>query len=356
MKLQTCDYLIIGQGVAGTLLTYFLLKANQKVLVLDEHRPDTASCVAAGVINPITGRRLVKSWMIDELLPFAKSTYQKMEGELNISVWKDQKVIRVINNVRQKNDWDARSAYPENYLYFDDTNNQELPDTLKTPFDYGILKGAAQVDLPLLVEKYRWVWSTEGILQNEKMEYDYLEIQSNGIQYKNIHAKKIVFCEGYQSNQNPWFNYVPIVSAKGEVLIIYSPLLKLKYLYKKQLMIVPLAEDHYWVGSNYEWDFENSQPTDEIKSSFLNILNQNIQVPFIVMDHKAAIRPTIKDRRPVLGYHFAHDNLAIFNGLGTKGASVGPFWAKKMTDFLLHCETLPKVVDVARFGGKKTTS
>ncbi|HBA65740.1 MAG TPA: FAD-dependent oxidoreductase, partial [Methylococcaceae bacterium] len=54
------DFLIVGQGLAGSLLAFELIQRNAQVMVVDDGR-ENASEVAAGLINPVTGIRLVKS-------------------------------------------------------------------------------------------------------------------------------------------------------------------------------------------------------------------------------------------------------------------------------------------------------
>src|ERR1700761_6929324 len=78
------DVLIIGQGICGTFLSRELEKAGKSFIVIDELDPAAASRVASGVINPVTGRRIVKTWMIDELLPFAWNAYQTIGNTLGI--------------------------------------------------------------------------------------------------------------------------------------------------------------------------------------------------------------------------------------------------------------------------------
>ena len=74
-----------------------------------------------------------------------------------------------------------------------------------------------------------------------------------------------------------------------------------------------------------------------------------MNVPFEVVDHKAAVRPTVKERRPFIGIHPNHKQIGIFNGLGAKGVLLAPFFASHFSEYLLGKTELMKEIDVKRF-------
>lgn len=51
-----------------------------------------------------------------------------------------------------------------------------------------------------------------------------------------------------------------------------------------------------------------------------------MKIPYNVVEHKAGVRPSVSDRRPVLGPCKDYEQLVVFNGLGTKGVSLAPFF------------------------------
>ena len=350
IKTQNIDYLIIGQGLAGSLLSWLLLQEGQNVVVVDEHRPRAASHVAAGIINPITGRRYVKSWMIEILLPVARSTYKSIEQEFGISIFHERNILRCLFNSREENDWLARSGEPSYAPYMlDEAELGGYQSLTELAFSYGELRQSAQVDLPLLVSVLRNYLREKGVLMEAAFDYDALEIKSDAVSYKDINAKKVIFCEGRLGAENPYFSYLPFNLAKGEVLFIRIPEAHFEKLLKHRVFIVPVKDDLYWVGASYDWDFEDEEPTPEGGAFLRERLEDILKVPFEVVTHTAAIRPTVKDRRPFLGLHPEFPALAIFNGLGTKGASLGPYWAKRFCQFLLKEERLDEAVSINRF-------
>lgn len=347
---QMYNFLIIGQGLAGTLLTHFLLENNQTVHVIDAPEQTAASQVAAGIINPITGRRYVKSWKIDELIPQAETTYSALERQLGISIFHRQNIIRSIFNHREEQDWYARTLEPTYQKYIvTQPNPADFAGHTDTVYRYGELTHAGRVDIRLLVTTYRMWLSERAQFTPTVFEYDKLVVETDHVQYGDIRAQRLVFCEGHRAIHNPLFNYLPFGGAKGEVLIVRIPDANFGKIFKHRVFIVPMGDDLYWIGATYDWSFENDAPTDAGKTFLADRLNDILKVPFEIVDHRAAIRPTVKDRRPFLGKHPDFSRLAIFNGLGTKGASLGPYFAQQMTNHLLQQTALEPDVDITRF-------
>lgn len=350
------QYLIIGQGLAGTLLAYFLKKAGQTVHIVDNSHHQASSKVAAGIINPITGRRFVKSWRIDELLPFARQTYQQIEQELEnslghpISIFHKKPILRILFSQKEENDWLGRAALDNYAPYMSDKMDWgEYENKVTEGFSLGELCQTAQVDIKTLIKTFQTQFLKEGILKLEKLDYNELDIQENGVIFQDDFYHKVIFCEGYGAIRNPFFNYLPFNAAKGDVLLIRIPHAKFQRMLKHRVFIVPLGGDLYWVGSNYIWTFEDDSPTAEGYDYLLGRLKEVLKVPFEVVEHLAAIRPTVKGRRPFLGIHPKFSALAIFNGMGTKGASLSPWFANKMVSYLLKNKKLDSEVNIKRF-------
>ena len=349
---MTTDYLLIGQGLAGTLLAYELLQRGEEVVVIDEVYPRAASKVAAGLINPITGRYFTKSWRVDELLPVARETYHALEKLLQTQFYHDRTLWRAITTRAEENDWMGRSALPEYQPYIDaQLYDNPWQGIIQPAIGYGKVKQAAQVDVAVLIQAFQDYLQQSGRFVFEKFDSSALTVNNDGVKYKDITAAKVVFCEGFQLKQNPWFNHLPMRGDKGEVLIIRIPGVHQLDIVKQHIFLAPLGEDRYWVGASYVHAFENDLPTEKGSEYLLQHLQEILLVPFEVLEHKAAVRPTVKDRRPMLGQHPEHPALYVFNGLGTKGASLGPFFARQMADLVTKDLAVDPLVDIRRFGG-----
>lgn len=348
--MKNVDYIIVGQGLAGTLVAHFLLQENKKILLIDPGKEGTASKVAAGIINPITGRRYVKSWRVDELIPFAEKTYRDIEERLDIAIYHPRNIIRTLFNAREENDWMLRTAEPGYTSYMlDKVDLEGYADHTIRAFSYGEVRQAAQVDIGQLIRAYRTFFQEKDLLLEEELDYQSINFREGKVGYRDVIAEKIIFCEGAGAASNPYFNFLPFGGAKGEVLIVKLKEVDFEKILKHRVFMVPLADETYWIGSTYTWKFEDAQPSSEGYDYLSERLKEVLNVPFEIVEHKAAIRPTVKDRRPFLGIHPEFPELAIFNGLGTKGASLGPFWSKHMADFLLYATDIAPEVNITRF-------
>ena len=372
------DYIIVGQGVAGSLLAYFLRKNGQKVAIFDNYTEGSLSSsqIAAGVINPITGRRFVKSWRIDELLPTAKKTYQELETVLNCPIWHERRLVRTLSSAEEENNFLLRKTYPDYQIYCGETTDLAQQSAgeraiIAQPFfnkfyAFAETHSGVQVNLPLLVAQLRAHFIDNQSLMSEIFNFEDLSIQEDFVQYKNLKAKKIIFAEGAAAATNPFFNWLPFYLDKGELLLVRIPDFNLKAIFKHKISIVPLhdvknafytegssdpsfSRNLYWVGATNAWNFDSALPTESNKQLIINELSEILNCPFEVVAHQAAVRPTVRDRRPFIGLHPKHPSLGIFNGFGTKGASLAPFFAEKFVENLLKNTPMEKEIDISRF-------
>ena len=317
--------------------------------MIDQGKKESSSKVAAGIINPVTGRRVVKSWRIDELIPFAKQTYQEIEKVIDQSVYHEVNIIRTMPNIEADNLWSTRSAWPdlEGYMLIQPEVNA-YKDKLQSVFGFGEIQHSARVDTILLLEQYKEYFVQNEMYLQEEFDFDAITLGEDKLSYKEYQAQKIIFCEGYQARSNPYFSYLPFELSKGEILIVKIPNASFLKIIKHKLFLVPLGNDLYWVGSSYDWDFEDDSTTEAGKENLIQRLEASINLPYEIIQHKAAVRPSTKDRRPFIGVHPEHPSLAIFNGMGTKGTSLSPFLANQFANFLLGEEELDPVVDINR--------
>jgi glycine oxidase len=333
------------------MLAQNLIANGQNVRIIDNHNEGASSKIAAGVINPITGRRIVKSWRIDELLPMAIETYKAIENQYDIHIFNDYNIVRTFKNAADENEWLLRSQWVE-YKPFcvEKTGPSVFGDKIKPFYGYGEIQKTAQIDLPFLIDFFQKKWINEGILSHELIDYDVLILNKGSVIYKDFEASKIIFCEGARGTKNAYFDWLPFNIDKGELLIVRIPNANFKKIFKNNISIVPLREkDLYWVGATNEWNSPDDLPSEAKKQLIINELHDILTIPFEVIEHKAAFRPTVKDRRPFIGFHPKFPQLGIFNGFGTKGASLIPFWSNHFVEVLLEEVVLDKEVDINRF-------
>ena len=343
------NYIIVGQGIAGSVLAWELVQRRKKVLIFDPGN-NNATKVASGIINPITGRNYVKTWMADEVIPFAVNFYQNLEKKFKTDFFKSIPVCKLFYSAGNQNEWSLRSGNPE-YSSFLSDKNIILLDKSKVNNDFGAfgINNTYALNTIIFLTALENYFLEKETLIKASFDFDDLIIENNSIQYKEIRADKIIFCEGHLGKLNPFFNYLPFNPAKGESLHV-----KINNYYNDRIIsgnyfTMPVGDDEYYLGSTNHWDFNNELPTEAGKNELTDGLKTLTPLPFSVNSHKAAIRPTVKDRKPLIGLHPANPRLCIFNGLGTKGISLAPWFASHFADFLEGDFPLLKEVNIERF-------
>jgi glycine/D-amino acid oxidase-like deaminating enzyme len=344
------DVLIIGQGISGTFLSYYLQKEKKSFLIIDDNNSNASSKIAAGIINPVTGRRLVTVWMADEVLPFAWKAYNEIGEELGITAISQKNIIDFFPNPFMRETFLKKietgdiyvHAYPEQN-HFNHLFNYE--------FGCGEIRPVYTAHLETMLPHWRKHLVRSNVLLEKVFDLDKLVVEKDKISYEGVTADKIIFCDGTASFENPFFKQLPFAPNKGESLLVEIPNLPSQWVYKKSMLLAPLEgrESIFWLGSSYIWDFDNAAPTDEFRESSEKVLREWLKIPFKIIEHRSGLRPATLERRPFVGIHPMHDAIGILNGMGTKGCSLAPFFARQLIDYLFYGIPIAKDADVARF-------
>lgn len=330
------DIAVVGQGIAGTMMAWFLYNSGKKVLIIDDNFNGSSSKIAAGIVNPITGKNFVCSWRIHDFLPVAIHTYDNLSKYLGIETYVKANIVRALYSAVDENTWLSKSCDPLLQKFMMPLADiSEFEGKVKQQFSYGELRGTFYVRMAEIMEAFRDKWLINDQYLMEKFHYQSLEIKNDGYEYKKFKFQEIVFCEGYQALNNPFFKEIGLAPSKGEVLIIRIPGAPFVKMYKDGVFIVHQKDDQYWVGSGYEWNTLDDQPTPKLYEELYEAIMVILNVPFEVIAHQAGIRPTMFNRRPVFKVHPEHHRMYLFNGLGTKGASIAPFAAKQFARYIV---------------------
>lgn len=342
------EYIIIGQGICGTFLSYYFAKKGIQHIVIDESKPQTASKIASGVINPITGRRLVRTWMIEDVMPFAVTAYKELEKELDCNLIRQTNIIDFHTTPQMKLAFDERLPQEQEYLSV--VNNQHQFDQyFNYYFGAGEINPCWLIDINILMSGWRKKLKSDNALLEEYFDLKDLKFEAFGVTYKNIKASKIIFCDGVAGAENPWFKLLPYAPNKGEALIVAIDDLPRNNIYKTNLSIVPWEDNLFWVGSTYEWKFEHPNPTELFRQKTETLLSQWLKVPFKTAEHLSSVRPANIERRPFVGFHPINSQIGILNGMGTKGCSLAPYFANEFVEHLINNAIINPNVDVKRF-------
>ena len=346
---MTADYLIIGQGICGTLLSWFLHKEGKSFMIIDDSNEHSASKIAAGIINPVTGRRYVTTWRIEEVMPFAIQTYNEIGTYLNTNFVAEKSIIDFFPSPQMRNAFVERITEDDTYLHsYPDQNH--FNQYFNYEFGCGEIRPAYSMHIHLLLSSWRKQLFDLNAVIEQPFNVNEMTLSDNSIHYHDITAQKIIFCDGIAATDNPWFNLLPFAPNKGEALIIESEGLNNQHIFKKGMTLVPtLAQNVYWIGSNYQWEFANEHPSEQFYKQTTELLKHWLKTPFKVMSHKAAVRPATIERRPFVGFHPVFTNIGILNGMGTKGTSLGPFFAHQLTQHLVYNFPIAEEASVHRF-------
>jgi glycine oxidase len=342
-------FLIVGQGIAGSVLALSLMKSGYRVCVIDKPELSLSSKVAAGIWNPVVFKRLTKSWLADELVPELIDFYTGCENELNASFITKRRIIKPFTEEQEKNLWlkkaQSENAFldPQVYEHFELSASQTIGS-------YSFVLGAGNLDVAAFLNATKDQLMKQQSFFEDTFQYGQLEQTAEGIRYKELTADNIVFCEGHLISKNPFFNWVPMKPAKGEVLTVKCEGLHLEsHILNKGIFMMPLGNSLYKVGATYEWETLNDEPTPQKKEELSEKLKAVVQVPFEIAKHEAGVRPSVIDRRPVVGIHPTLNTHFIFNGFGTKAVMLAPYFAKQLVNYLQSGTVIDAEADVKRF-------
>lgn len=342
------DYIIVGLGLAGLAFAEKLIAAK-KTFVVFEDASQTSSLVAGGVYNPVILRRFTPVWNAAAQLDLAMPFYEGLEKKLNQKFDEKFEIKRAFKSIEEQNNWFALSDKPKLKQFMNAKIANEKVHGIVGNFGFGIVNEAGRIDTLKLVNAYRTYLEDLNAIRFEQFEHQQLEITKEKITYKDINCEKVVFCEGFGMKENPFFNYLPLDEVKGELITIYAPEINIEFLLKSALFLIPLGNNHYKVGATFNHKDKTSNPSEDGKEELVEKLKKVIDVPYTIINQTAGIRPATADRKPFIGLHKTHKNLAILNGLGTRGVMLAPTMAKNLFEHIEHNANLDPVADIKRF-------
>ncbi len=320
------DFLIIGQGIAGTLLSHCLLQAGKSLMVVDNGATDRASHVAAAVINPLSGKKWTRSPEADLFVPEAIACYRELEILLQLPLLQASPMYIFEPE---------GEAFPE-LIPCDAVERHNLERFFNQATKVYRNASTWLVHATALLEAWGRYLSERHALRWEIYMPELCHIGPGGVRYKDIEAKQIIFCEGAVSRDNPLFMNLPFTRNRGEALLLHIPGLPEEAIYHRNLRLVPRGGELFWYGSNYQWHFDNLDPDPRWREEAIVQLESWLKLPFRVTDHVVAERPTTAGQIPLVGLHPRMSSVALFNGLGTRGFSAGPFWARELAQQLAN--------------------
>ncbi|MEM9363343.1 MAG: FAD-binding oxidoreductase [Bacteroidota bacterium] len=345
------DYLVVGCGLAGISFCEILEK-NEKSFHVVSDNSQQASWVAGGLYNPVILKRFTLAWNAPQQMDLAMPFYQRLEQKLQVKLDYKLRVLRLFASAEEQNGWFEASDKPGLDYFLSNEIHQNVNDHIDAPLGFGEVLYTGRVDTRELLRSYSKYLAKKKRLTQEAFDFSRLKIDANSIGYTSIQAKHIVFADGYGLKNNPFFNYLPLNGTKGELLTIKAPRLKEESVIKSSVFIIPLGEDLYRVGATYKWKDKSNEPTQASREELLTKLKTFLKSDFEVVDHVAGIRPTVADRRPLVGEHPTHQNLYCLNGFGSRGVLIAPYAAEQLFDCIENDSPINPEMNLNRFTKK----
>ncbi len=324
------------------------MKEGKTIVVVDNPEKSSSSNVAGGIYNPVVFKRMAKSWKADALVPFAIDTYKSFEQSYGMNPLWDVPIMKIFANEGEKKLWLQTWNHGEMDDYITNKILEDpYPDHIHNPLGASVVLQSGAVDVSKVRETIRTRLAGNYIKDDFKTED--LKLTKEGIEWKGVSASKVIFCEGHLGSNNPYFPKLPLRQTKGEVLIIEIPDFEPKHIINRGCFILPLGNRLFKVGATFEWKDINETPTAKGREELQEKLNAFLKVPYKVINQQAGVRPTVVDRRPLVGLHAEYPQVGIFNGLGTKGIMLAPYFANEFVQHLEKGTPLTKEVSITRF-------
>ena len=352
--MQSRRYMIVGAGLAGCLLAWRLQQAGHRIFLIGSTALPGASEVAGGIINPVTGRWMVKSWNFDACITPAEATYGELEKQFNIHLYHPLPFVRYCQNeadvrlIRKRMRNPRYAGVLGDYTPAGETQ-PNLPNDTHGSFR---VNKTAYVDLKLLLRTLREHFAQQGVFRDTPFAYSDLQPAGTLWSYREQTANHVIFCEGSGVHENPWFNQLPLTPVKGEILTLECPGLRLpRTILHRSKWLLPLAENRFRIGATYDESDLSQPPTEKAKQELLESARLLIgpQHPLEITQHTAGLRPCTKDFHPFIGSHPKVPGLHIVNGLGSKGALLAPEMIHRFLAHLLRGEPLDRQIDCNRY-------
>lgn len=388
-----CDYGIIGGGLSGCLLAYYLLQQGKKVCLIEQNTIGSgASGTPLAMINPATGR-------------FAKKGTNSVESIAQIEALQKLSPFSTAQDYIQKRkilrpcfDSEIAQKTYQNYLYDDwgpGIAEWLTSEEVKEQFPlinscYGALvvhKGYVVNPKKYLHHLVEWLKDEPSFTLLEG--YKDLEAESDLRNYADLpktpkyfairgsevelQANKLVHCTGAEEIIN---KMIPGVIVKGQTLQFqwmdsvkdtkssvrdgnndnmvgnnWSSLLK-KYAISAQGYLCSLDGRNMVLGSTYEHRYTSPKPDAKGKQYLINKLNRiHDQLSNKIVNESmwAGLRFSTPDRMPIMDELPTYKGHYVFRGLGSKGLIYSHYYAKVFSKYLCGKGFLSKEVRLSRF-------
>lgn len=344
------DSIIVGQGIAGTCLALQHFFHKKSFLLIDKSLPGAASVVSSGLVNPITGRRFSLAWKVNELISYAKEFYKKSESFLQDNFFYEQRVYRILHDVKQQNDVAALQNTAEYFNFLSKEDFVSLDEEkIYNPFQSLLIENAFRIDVNHLIKSFEKKLLKNELKWNEAFDDEKLVIENDFINYKGVSARNIIFCTGFYQQQSPFFKNCKLIWDKGHSMIVnYNLDIQGNTIVANQILS-QIGEKKFFVGATHQWQPFNLALEENQINKLQTDLHRIIRQEAEIVKRQWGIRPTVQDRKPILGSDAQYKNVFLLNGMGTKGVSLAPYFSAMLFRHIFEGKEIDLEVSTHRF-------
>lgn len=311
----SAPWTIVGQGLAGTCLAWDLWQRGVEFSLTDRESGGS-SRVAAGLINPVTGKNFEPTPKVGDFLPEALGFYAQLEQVLGIRIWHPLPILRLAGNAAEWNKMLGKTTRPDVARWLAGNATPLSIDGWSGALE---LTGGGRLDTRAFLDASRDFFQQHGIYQKAEIAID-------------APGTGRIWCEGaaglilgrYGSHR----------CAKGEILT-----LRAKGWPQSQIRIgaggwlVPVGDDRFKAGSTYEWDQLDEFPSAAGREKVIAIARRlGGDDDFEVTAHEAGVRPILRRSEAMIGPLGGGD--WMFNALGSKGSLSAPAMARRLARWI----------------------
>ncbi|MGB0402925.1 MAG: NAD(P)/FAD-dependent oxidoreductase [Salibacteraceae bacterium] len=345
MQLET---LIVGQGIAGTTLALQMEEKGKDYAIIDNNHNKSSSLVAAGLYNPVVFRKPSLSFNAHSVIPYLKTFYEKWETKLETKFHQNRNIIKLFTSVEDINNWEVKSHNEQLKAFL---SKELLPPDFNSNLHCDMGAGKTMQSGNVYVSEFLNATKTyfnSKLLQGEvlnirKTQSGFTCLTSGG----EIKSDRVILSTGHING--PQFEYLPLNGTKGDILTIYCSEIEGMDIINKGFFIMPLGDGFHRVGATFEWDNLGYQISEKARVELNGKLKSVLKCDFKIEDQHTGLRPTVGDRRPLLGEHPDITDLYLFNGLGSKGIMLAPYYSEQLVNHIFDNQLLEKEVDIKRY-------
>lgn len=342
------DYLIVGQGVAGSCLALKLIQEKKSFVVIDDDS-HKASTVAVGAYNALVLKRFALIWRAEEQIKLMHRYFGGFEKLLDKKFVVEMSTYRIFKNSEEITVWQKKAVLSKLKPYMSEQITTEQPDGIEAPYGYARVLQTGRINLENCLNSFKDYLIKQNQYLDKVFDYSKLKTDDSEISYQDIKAKKIVFCEGFGVKENPFFNYLPIIGVKGEVLKIRTDQALPKAIWKAYNFLMPVEDKICYTASTYDREDLTFEPTQKGEEEMKMYLEEMYKGDYEIIEHTAGIRPTVVDRRPIVGSHPVLKSVFVLNGMGTRGTLLAPQMTEFLYDYMENKIQIDNEADVRRF-------